>query len=176
MSNRSETDSPKLVVQHLLVSWTKKSRGGEAATLRSAVPAKYVLPSIGADGKVDVHLLRCTEESGFKVGSQFQQRRFKLPFWLDPVKLDGLGSNLLISLERGMKPYGIPNRHYDLEFEIQLENWCQILLNRRLVDYDTGEWFYEKEVFNIAYVYVPKRELFVECEPIKIIDLQVKLL
>ncbi|NQT40997.1 MAG: hypothetical protein HQ581_26130 [Planctomycetes bacterium] len=50
-------------------------------------------------------------------------------------------------------------------FRIDIGNWGQIIQNGRYVDADTGEWSYEKSVYNIAFVSEVTREVFVSSDP-----------
>jgi hypothetical protein len=63
----------EITVQWIRTSWTKESRGGEAAARRNSAPIGFVLPPAGATASA--HVIRMRERDGFEPCAAREARR-----------------------------------------------------------------------------------------------------
>jgi hypothetical protein len=131
-----------VVAQPVRTTWTKRSRGGAAASARNRVPAAFALPA----GAV-VHEVHVDESTGF-------EPRFALR------TLDELDGVLLREADGGLSvlvtpsPWGMPKRNWRPS-PVRLEpgEWLRWQVNLRFgATCECGsDWSYRLETLNLAY-------------------------
>ena len=149
---------PMIYVQIIRTHWTKRSRGAPAATSRACVP--LVLP-------VDVAALR---RGQFAVAIySFGESDFSRPF---DSKMETLELTNNLRYERGAFTLNwngqnaTTNWHWSAwnvgapqpkflvpragRMEVALDNWVRLRWHGRFSDQDTGKWWYEQTVVNVA--------------------------
>ncbi|WP_328942012.1 hypothetical protein OG259_10400 [Streptomyces sp. NBC_00250] len=150
----------EITVQWVKTSWTKESRGGEAAALRNAAPVGFALPPTDVEFG---HFVSMREEDGFLPRESEKARR-----QID-VSLKEEGGRLRV-LPR-VDPYcGLPpRRRRPPAVRLEPGQWVRWQLNYRFSSF-TGrqDWSYWLDTFNIAYGPVD-REVFLS-EPTFLVD------
>lgn len=166
-----------LIVQHIAVTWTKASRGGEDARLRNSVPEVLILPPeiCELQRTVRLHAVAAEESSRFRPDSRCSD--FGDPQHVNlkgfELKSDGVGVEVFYKRDPGNAAVG--NR-WTLDeagstewrtpaFRLDLGQWGQAMSNGRFAGVDTGNWWYEKSVLNVALVEEPDLELFLRTRP-----------
>ncbi|MFF1508107.1 hypothetical protein [Streptomyces sp. NPDC058326] len=149
-----------ITVQWVKTSWTKESRGGEAAALRNAAPAGFPLPGTLAEFGHFVHM---SEDDGFLPHESGKARRE-----ID-VSLKEEGGRLRV-LPRVHPLYGLPpRRRRPPAVRLEPGQWVRWQLNYRFSSaMGIRGWSYWLNTFNIAYGPVD-REVFLS-EPTFLID------
>ena len=152
-----------LVIQHIITSWTKESRGGQAATRRNAVPIVDRLPIPKTRAKIVVHTLNYKEEDNFLTPSSELSTDGSLPMTLDCISIKQLGPDILVSV-RYNHSMGAPERGWiRKDMKVSPGEWVQILSNGRFGG--DMEWLYRHEAWNIAYVAEPDARIFTHSTP-----------
>ena len=74
---------------------------------------------------------------------------------------------------------GAPTRDHSCRekslFEIHNNQWCKLKINGRYTDFDTGQWFYHKTVYNIACGDDIHKDIFIGKKPDYIFEDMAKL-
>lgn len=156
-----------IVIQRVDCTWTKKSRGGEAARVRNAIPVVVPVPDAAFDSPFFLHHATFSEYRGFQLSERVLSGD-RLP----NRKLHGIEfimneDNLLIRFHRDPYNAATPRakpRTVDV-FSIGESQWGQLTYNGRYVDFDSGKWWYEKTVFNIARTPPNNPKLFLKTVP-----------
>jgi len=153
-----------LVVQHIQVIWTKASRGAPGAVQRNAVPEVFELPPaiVGQTADLLVHQVIVRESNAFtpRIGDVVNEV-------LAPLALGMLELRPEEGLARVVTRDG-PT------LVVPLGEWGRIRTNCRHSDYDTGQWYYSKDVVNVAVCARPDRGLF-QGEPDQYVDAERRL-
>ncbi|MFE2292722.1 hypothetical protein [Streptomyces sp. NPDC059452] len=134
----------EITVQWIRTSWTKESRGGEAAARRNAAPIGFTLPPAGATPSA--HVIRMHECNGFEPFDT-QEARAKADVHLRET--DGR----LRVLPRVQPLFGLPPRpRRPPAVRLAPGQWVRWQLNYR---FSSGAgvrgWSYWLDTFNIAY-------------------------
>jgi hypothetical protein len=137
------------VLQHVIVEWTKRSRGGAGAARRNAVPHGYPLPQ-AATGR-GVHHVTCLEYRDFAATEEW----VPLPApggpaapWREHelrLRLDGAALHVL--LEAGS--YGMPRRPRRPAARLRPGEWLRWLINSRMHGDEDG-WWYRLDAYNVV--------------------------
>ncbi|WP_425396174.1 hypothetical protein [Aeoliella sp.] len=144
---------PTVVLQHIETIWTKTSRGGEGARRRNAVPEAVELPTLEAEHPFVLHHAVFGERNEFA----------RVDRCLSADAFDDLGLKLLsieideeqLSLRYHRDGFNfITSSPYPCKYPITLTHdaWGRLAYNARHSDCDTGDWWYEKHVFNIGWL------------------------
>ena len=153
-----------ITVQRVTTSWTKRSRGGAAATRRNAVPAGFPLPVVPLDR---AHVVSVAERHGFEPRER----------WTDlgdiGVSLRERDGSLRVFAHSG---FGLPARpRRPPAVWLRPGQWIRWQLNHRFSSASgMADWSYSLDTFNIAYGPVD-REVFLgkptvlidECGPVR---------
>ncbi|MFF9193658.1 hypothetical protein ACF09L_00490 [Streptomyces sp. NPDC014779] len=132
-----------ITVQWIKTSWTKASRGGDAAARRDAAPVGFVLPEV-ASGRA--HFVRMAEGDGFEPRQG----------WIDlrelSVSLREEGEQLRV-LPRVEPLHGLPPRpRRPPAVRLLPGQWARWQLNYRFSSaLGIRGWTYWLDTFNIAY-------------------------
>ncbi|MFD0369805.1 hypothetical protein [Streptomyces sp. NPDC127114] len=150
----------EITVQWVRTSWTKHSRGGEAAALRNAVPAGFRLPPPAPDV---AHFVHMAEWNGFTpqaserplrsvdVGLRDERGRLRVQAWVNPMS--GLP----------------PRRRRPPAVRLEPGQWVRWQLNYRFSGVTSArDWSYWLDTFNVAYGPVD-RDAFLS-EPPTLVD------
>ncbi|MGI8335719.1 hypothetical protein ACRYCC_37705 [Actinomadura scrupuli] len=134
-----------VAVQWVRTSWTKRSRGGEAATRRNAVPVAFMLPQSGLPF---VHDVRMDESAGF-------EPRIALLDGPPPVDdVDLRESDGLLRVHLSATPYGVPRRwRRPPAVRLARGEWLRWQINYRFSGTCScgQEWNYRLDTLNLAY-------------------------
>jgi hypothetical protein len=155
-----------LVLQHIVTHWTKNSRGGAEATKRNAVPETLPISLTQAS---EVGLL---QDVCYREETQFTAKESITPLLLEksypigatiisPTNADGALVKYRWNYWTSGAPERLSNRK---DLTLVPGEWCQVVWNGRFTDGDTGQWWYEKHVVNIAVGSIT-RQLFRETTP-----------
>lgn len=137
------------VVQHVVVEWTKRSRGGAGAARRNSVPHGYPLPHPPA-GR-GVHHVTCLEYGDFAAAhdwaalpapgvGQGPVREHELR-----LRLDGPALHVLMEVGN----YGMPRRPRRPAVRLRPGEWLRWLINARMHGDDDG-WWYRLDTYNVV--------------------------
>ncbi|MFC8718037.1 hypothetical protein [Kitasatospora sp. NPDC057198] len=134
-----------ITVQWVRTSWTKRSRGGEAAVRRNAAPAGFALPP-GAPGPGHLHAVRMREEDGFAPHETWEALR---PSGLGLRERDGR----LRVLPLVPPLYDLPpRRRRPPAVRLLPGQWVRWQLNHRFSSAaGMQDWSYWLDTFNVAY-------------------------
>ncbi|MEU8545698.1 hypothetical protein AB0C81_01605 [Streptomyces roseoverticillatus] len=134
-----------IAVQWVRVTWTKRSRGAEAATIRNALPAAFTLPDAAL--LPVVHDVVMPEREGFSARESLRGQAEK------GVRLREAEGRLLvrppdISSLRAMPP----RRRRPPAIRLAPGEWLRWQLNHRSSSAaGMADWSYEQKTLNIAY-------------------------
>ncbi|SFG74780.1 hypothetical protein [Streptomyces mirabilis] len=133
----------EITVQWIRTSWTKKSRGGEAASCRNAAPIGFALPPAGA---ASAHVIRLHERDGFKP-HDIQEDIGKVD-----VQLREADGRLRV-FPRVRPLFGLPPRpRRPPAVRLAPGQWVRWQLNYRFSSAaGMRDWSYWLDTFNIAY-------------------------
>ncbi|MER5382408.1 hypothetical protein ABT040_19370 [Streptomyces sp. NPDC002688] len=130
------------VVQRVLTSWTKKSRGGAEATRRNAAPTAFLLPSRLSSA---LHEVAMWESESFVPRMQVRDL-------LNPGTVLREMDGLLRVDPPEVTMFGMPRRNRrPPAVRLAPGQWLQWQINYRFVGSCGGEWSYRLETFNIFY-------------------------
>ncbi|MEV7236738.1 hypothetical protein AB0N06_22995 [Streptomyces sp. NPDC051020] len=133
----------EITVQWIRTSWTKQSRGGEAAARRNAAPVGFTVP---ASPPPFAHVVRMHEQDGFEPrGGQEDLRKVD-------VQLREADGRLRV-LPRVQPLFGIPPRpRRPPAVRLAPGQWVRWQLNYRFSSAaGIRDWSYWMDTFNIAY-------------------------
>ncbi|MEU7070067.1 hypothetical protein AB0B30_04090 [Streptomyces narbonensis] len=149
-----------ITVQWVRTSWTKQSRGGEAATRRNAAPVGFSLPPMPSGF---AHVVHMAERDGF------EPRPFQKDLREVGVSLRDEGDRLRV-LARVEPLFGLPpRRRRPPAVHLLPGQWVRWQLNYRFSSaMGIRDWSYWLDTFNIAYGPVD-RDVFL-LEPTLIVD------
>lgn len=133
----------EIAIQWIRTSWTKQSRGGEAAARRNAAPVGFVLPAAGA---ASAHVVRMHERDGFEPHAARQ----------DPGKVNVQlreAAGRLRVFPRVQPPFAMPPRpRRPPAVRLAPGEWVRWQLNYRFSSTSgMQDWSYWLDTFNIAY-------------------------
>ncbi len=164
-----ETGEPGrvVVVQQIKTTWTKASRGGDAAARRNAVPEVAQVPVHRAEVaglKILLHQLLYSGRSGF---ADPVEKLVENPDH-DPLRLGGVTIDTTEELLRAeftwSRECGAPDRGWMRKtLLLGVNEWGQICYNGRFAE-EAG-WVYEKIVVNAGLFEPPSGEVFTRTEP-----------
>jgi hypothetical protein len=129
-----------VVAQRVRTTWTKRSRGGPAASLRNRVPVTFPLP----DG-APLHEVTANESTGF-------EPRFTVLDALDGVTLREADGSLAVRVEPA--PRSWPHRDWrPAPVRLRAGEWLRWQINYRFGSTcECGaQWRYRLETLNLAY-------------------------
>ena len=149
---------PALHVQIIRTHWTKRSRGAPAATARARVPlALPVAVAALQRGQLTVETYNFGEPD-FARSQHYQTEVFDLSANLryehGAFSFDWNGKIASTFWQWSAYNVGAPQPNFsDREmgyFEIAPNDWIRLRWRGRFSDQDTGKWWYEQTVVNVA--------------------------
>ncbi len=155
-----------VIIQHIHTVWTKKSRGGEGARVRNAIPKAMLLPTDFNSAPFMLHHAVFSEFSNF---SQTDERKSAVGFEqlnIRDMEISPTEDQLKIRLLRdGYNAAKISPYPFADVFELSLGEWGQLTYNGRYICRSTGNWWYEQSTYNIGRVEKLDPRLFVSIRP-----------
>jgi hypothetical protein len=174
------------VVQHIVVKWTKRSRGGSGAAKRNAVPEVASLPVVSGEPFSTNALLRHVqfwgEEDEFKAPENdvlILDDLLEIEVGAVTVALDAEARSLLVTFRYDMTKCGAPFRYSGpmshrmteaygrsgpASYRAEPNQWVQVLYNGRFSSYK-GVWWYEKHIINAEMFDRVSQDVFTRGEP-----------
>ncbi|WP_440063608.1 hypothetical protein [Streptosporangium sp. OZ121] len=135
-----------VIVQRIVIRWTKQARGAEEATRRREIPSAFELPPT-PDAPLVVHDLLADERTGYAPTATVDGHSF-------PARLNGLRfqlSGAAVAVERTPVWAAYPtNRHPSRVFLLHPGERARYRANFRFSGYGT-QWYYEQWTVNIAH-------------------------
>ncbi|OKJ06164.1 hypothetical protein [Kitasatospora sp. CB01950] len=133
----------EITVQWVRTSWTKQSRGGDAAARRNAAPVGFRMPPVPASS---AHVVRMYEKDSFEPRETLEARRSLA------VGLREADGRLRV-LPRVDPLFGIPPRpRRPPAVRLQPGQWVRWQLNYRFSSAaGVRGWSYWMDTFNVAY-------------------------
>lgn len=164
-----------LAVQTIHITWTKTSRGGKLAALRNRIPKQFPLVIPEEFPAVVWQKISFSERDQFATPSQqvtpfASNERFGCHNAI--VVSDGDSAVLTYRYQQGAPA----PRFFDKtgtcvspEHSIRIgpNQWASVEYNGRFSDVDTGNWWYEQMVVNVAFGDAIDPQIFIACEPIE---------
>ena len=149
---------PALHVQIIRTHWTKRSRVAPAATPRARVPlALPVAVAALRRGKLKVASFRFGESDfsrPFDSTLETHELTNDLHFERGAFSLRWNGEVAQTGWQWDAWNVGAPEPHFSTrhlgQFEIAPDNWVRLRWHGRFSDQDTGIWWYEQIVINVA--------------------------
>jgi hypothetical protein len=148
-----------LFIQTITITWTKASRGGELATLRARVPKQHPVKLKPDSQDHHWHALAYSEKNRFAAPIQDDLGSLSLdePFQFASIEIACSGDAAILTCRY---QDGAPARaHHDHTgtlvpeqhtLHIPPDSWAYLEYNRRLTDFDTGNWWYEHFIVSVA--------------------------
>lgn len=137
----SKNPAVDVIAQWVRTSWTKRSRGGAAATHRNAVPSGFPLPSIQSPL---VHTLVMAERDNFEARESLH---YGEPDQADVLLGEADGR---LRVELVVTPFGMPRRRRrPPAVRLSQDEWVQWQVNYRFPHEDS--WSYRLDTLNLAY-------------------------
>ena len=169
-----------LIAQIIQTTWTKAARGGRKASLRNAVPLAFPIPS-----SVDcfaIQSLNFGEQNGFvaPILQSLEERELASPLLYDwkSLRLQWDGRDMVASFRWSAWGAGAPKMISTWENEggneegfqhdllVPLDKWVRLRWMGRFSCMDSGQWWYEHTVANIAFMSSGVNpRLFIETTP-----------
>ena len=137
----SKNPAVDVIAQWVRTSWTKRSRGGAAATHRNAVPSGFPLPSIQSPL---VHTLVMAERDNFEARESLH---YGEPDQADVLLGEADGR---LRVELVVTPFGMPRRRRrPPAVRLFQGGWVRWQVNYRFPCEDS--WSYRLDTLNLAY-------------------------
>jgi hypothetical protein len=157
-----------VVVQQILTSWSKKSRGGEGAVKRNAIPEVAPVPMhcIKTERLTLLHQsLSYSEWDGFAPREKIEVNPTLRPVVIGGVTVNDDDEVAVASFQYNLG-CGAPERGWARKtLRIAEGEWGQILYNGRFAPPWEGPWWYEKMVVNIGLFSHLSSGVFTHCAP-----------
>jgi hypothetical protein len=136
-----------VIVQRIVVRWTKQGRGADQAARRREIPSAFPLPPM-PDEPLVLHDVVADEESVYMPASKIDGR--SLPAQLVGLRFDEVaGSKLRVSRSQVWSSYPHNRRPAQL-FLLEPGEQVRYRANFRFSGYGT-DWYYEQWTVNIAF-------------------------
>jgi len=169
---------PRILIQRIMTVWTKKSRGAPGSVRRNAVPDAVILPLRRFpqnDFVLLEHQITFHENTGFEnpseAASVLQSLGEQNAKRYGCVNVHSTVDGLQISWNYEPLDAGLPDRtRANWTSSLSLNRWVRVTYNGRYsLDWEGG-WWYEKKVVNIGLFDNPTERVFLEANPIMILD------
>jgi hypothetical protein len=147
----------QVIIQTITITWSKASRGGELAALRALIPKQLLVPHHSKLSGSFCHTLAYSEENRFAAQLRDEFKRISLPFQFASTEIDYSGDTAILTYRY---KNGAPARTYhdntgtlapvQHSLRVPANSWAFLEYNSRRSDSDTGKWWYEHIIINIA--------------------------
>lgn len=173
----------RLIVQHIWMRWTKRSRGADAPLKRPRLAEAYALPAPSGDGPVLCHEIRAIEQDhGFAVDESFAP--VDRDSWHRPTPWHEEVLDWRIRKDRVEISISSPSGHRlqtkwpaflrSPLFALRPGDTARIDWNGRLrmsMGDSNRSSYYEQHSYWLAFTDTPEPRLFLDAEPRKHVDL-----
>ncbi|MEO0557043.1 MAG: hypothetical protein AAF170_02550 [Bacteroidota bacterium] len=158
-----------VIVQEIITSWRKRSRGAIAAKAREEVPDTLELPlvstSAGEEGEVIHHVAWFGDSDTFKASEQsvavmsFEEQG-RLLFGC--IRIYPVAESVRVEYVYDMGCGGAPERTSFPRQVLSLAEgeWGQVIYNGRFSEGFDSEWLYRRRIVNVRYAREVSREPF----------------
>jgi hypothetical protein len=156
-----------IIIQRIIVEWTKKSRGGIGAKRRSQIDeALRIPPTSDSTSTYVFHNVRIAEWFDFNEQATMETSSAKKQLETEPLNFHVAAGVLKTRFCWSREHCGAPSRESRDLFVLSKNQWARFVCNGRFSkDLDTGEWTYHKTVFNISNEKQFDEELFLRGTP-----------
>lgn len=155
-----------VVIQHIETVWTKRSRGGDGARKRNVVPLALDFPSISRDCSFVLHHATFHEYDSFARQDQLRWTDAFADLELRFLTLSIDGAVLRVRVHRDGSNAATPSPFpYKDPFVLEPGLWGRLVYNGRFTAWNTGNWWYEKHVYNIGWFDEWTSDAFVKTKP-----------
>ena len=165
-----------IAVQTIKTTWTKAARGGEGAALRSCIPKALPLDIPEQFPSLIWHSVHFSEVNSFKAPCLNDIRTSALNEQFGCANIEiKLGNNSAILTYRYQA--GAPARifysksgdYIACEHSIAIDSghWAAVEYNGRFACIDTGNWWYEHVVVNVAVAEIVTANFFLISSPLE---------
>ncbi len=178
-----------LLIQEIKLTWDKMERNAKSANARNQFPFAYTLPQTNTYDNVMLHIQYFRQHNTQFLNS-YQPRR-QIYCYSSIEKLHLLKNISIVPYEneyeicfcgdgyswpymRGHNKdyYNIKSQYYgkdclnEVAFTLKQHQYGRIIWNGRMVEFDTGEWYYNIYVYNF-YVAdkMPQNDIFISHTP-----------
>jgi hypothetical protein len=180
-----------LLIQRTRISWSKRSRGGELAQLRSRIPTRASVPSPRPGSAWLLHRLDHYEDHGdappfgppcssVEEGEGLPREGLHLGF--DGLRLLVVGEDLEVhnAMGRSSLPAapGRPDRWTRVGavlLRVAPRTWAGWVANERHVGMDTGNWWYSETHWCFGWLPRHEPQAFTAREPARWLDHRARL-
>ncbi len=159
----------KILIQKVIVEWTKKSRGAPLANKRNLIPEIFQIPIESVmlkDNQYIKYELVFDERDDFLKKEKYNIEVIKELIVEENIRIYKKENRIGISYCHVPSISGGPERKHNCSekqlFELQVGHWRMVRYNGRYADWDTGEWSYHKAVFNIACACETHKDIFLK--------------
>ena len=161
--------APRVIIQRVRCSWTKASRGGEAARIRNALPRQLSLPLEAFAAPVALHRVDFVEAKDFEPQEAVQRFAELSEVRLIDLSLRVIGEKLEAKHLRKADNVAVRHRPYPFIGGVEVEHgqWAELRANGRYVDNDTGHWRYDATTYNVGLFWEVAVDRFVQTEAAK---------
>lgn len=155
-----------LIIQHITVHWTPKSRGGDQARRRNSVPEAFSLPLSGSPSVPFLHTISVGESSGFDSPTEEVSPLGAGPIYhIGSAEVRPDGDDAVFLYNPTAKLTGAPTRP---QFPRQVGRfsrgqWARLVYNGRFAE-ETG-WRYQKVIINSGLFDRPSADSFLAAAP-----------
>lgn len=170
---------PTIILQQIIVRWTKQSRGGANATKRNAVADAFPLDIPAHDFPFALvhHQLNFNEDSNFESPEiTINVEPMHPPTSISDLacmKFDIQAERVIMQPLETMACLGAPPRNLEFKrIQLAVGQWGRLMLNGRFGF--ANAWSYQKSVTNIAFVEAIDHNIFLG-EPDQFIQMMADL-
>lgn len=157
----------QVLIQHLLVDWTKLTRGGVGARKRSALPRAAKVPPISNMAPFVLHRLLYLERDDFRPASTLITADSAAGLAVKVLEFSWQDSRLSVRFYRDGFNAATPSAYpFKNVFTLQPQEWGRLEYNGRYSGMYSGEWWYEQHVYNIGLFDNWKPNVFVKTAPV----------
>jgi hypothetical protein len=173
-----------ILVQHIISSWSKASRGGPSAVLRNAVPEALPLPNVAVNKRGNAliqHTASYGEGNDFAAPSHDSLTAESAGvIRIGCVRVEPLDGGARVAFEYDFRVAGMPPRDTHprawakADFGLAVGEWGRVLYNGRFPS-DEGGWWYQKTVVNVGCYDAVRADVFVSTRPLYTTDRMARL-
>ena len=157
-----------ILIQRIIIEWTKASRGGPGAAVRNSFPEAFPVPPFEeTNDSIVVHTIRFREWDKFERREDLHRFNSSMSAHIEPLRIYCQDDHLVVRFVWDWMHCGAPERDSHEIFHVAQGKWGRFSCNGRFGPTSSSGcvWRYHKTVFNIALVESPDTNLFVDSEP-----------
>lgn len=170
------TSGALVLVQRIITSWTKSTRGADGREARARLPQGYPLPDevLVSRAPCTRHVVNRGEHGEYRPSATVQLDevlRAALGIATTSIELREVDAVLRVSF-RCEGDTGAPRRE-PMSMTLESGTWGRVHYNGRFTSHESS--WYESKIVNVAYGIPPRRDLFEAGEPNATLDARVDL-